>query len=311
VIDAMVAPSNSAARVDRDARARHRSVVLRAAIARRPQRYPHWGCASPTTARLRRPRRVLAELATDDRITIDRCEPAGVSAATNRAIAAAAAAVRSAITTTCSSPALAWVKACDRSRPRRHRLQRRGQARRGRSRRVPFCKRWSPTCCCRATSPTCSWCAPRCCALGGLRPARRRRGLRPPAPPGEHTDSRHLPKPLYSWRKRRVDAADIGKPLARGEPARSTAIDHRGLGVRRPASIPRGTGCATHRRPGHRHRARDRVELLAPCIDLLRERRPPAARDPWSTAGATRPRSRTSTLDGRVVRYTTSTTPDR
>lgn len=300
--------------------------MLRAAVGSiRAQRYPHWqlcivddGSRSPAT------RAVLATLADDARIdVVRRDEPGGIADATNRAIASA----RGSYVAFCDHDdvlepdALAWIARAIDLDPSvdivytdEDKLDEDG-------RRVePFCKPdWSPD-----LLLSCNYITHLLVVRTSL--LRAVGGLRPELDGAqdydlllrltERTDRvAHVPAPLYSWRKSpQSTAADIGaKPQAHVASRRALdeALLRRGIDGHREAGID-----PTWHRVRHRITARpevtviiptrDRLDLLAPCIDLLREQ---VGHQPLEILVVDNESRDPATLDyldafdGRVVRY--------
>lgn len=300
--------------------------MLRAAVASiRAQRYPHWQlCIVDDGSRSTATRAVLATLAGDARIDVVRRDvPGGIADATNRAIASA----RGSYVAFCDHDdvlepdALAWIARAIDLDPRvdivytdEDKLDEDG-------RRVePFCKPdWSPD-----LLLSCNYITHLLVVRTSL--LRAVGGLRPELDGAqdydlllrltERTDRVvHVPAPLYSWRKSpQSTAADIGaKPHAHVASRRAVdeALVRRGIDGHREAGID-PTWHRVRRRIVTRPEVtviiptRDRLDLLAPCIDLLREQvgHEPLeilivdneSRDPATLAYL-------DAFDGRVVRY--------
>lgn len=301
--------------------------MLRAAIASvRAQGYPHWQlCITDDGSTSAATRAALADATRgDDRIDVARTERAGgIADATNRALARAHGSYVAFVDhdDVLTPDALGWVAraveldpAADIVYSDEDKLDEEG-------RRVEaFCKPdWSPD-----LLLSCNYITHLLVVRTSL--VRSVGGLRPELDGAqdydlllrltEHTDHVvHVPKPLYSWRKSPTStAADIGaKPRAHEASRRAVdeAIVRRGLDARREAGID-----PTWHRVRYRIRTRpevtviiptrDRVELLAPCIELLREQ---VGHEPLEILVVDNESSDPATLayldefDGRVVRY--------
>ncbi len=302
------------------------AVVLRAAIdSVRAQIWPHWqlcvaddGSTSPAT------RAVLDSLAGDARVVVHRSDTAhGISAATNRAISHATGDLVVFLDhdDVLTDDALYWVARAVDLHPDadivysdEDKLDLQGE------RVEPFCKPdWSPD-----LLLSCNY-------ITHLLAVRRSLldhvgGLRPELDGAQDYDLLlrlteltdrvvHVPKPLYSWRKSAGStAADIGaKPQAHAASRRAVdeAIVRRGLEADRTPGID-PTWHRVRRRLSVRPTVsviiptRDRLDLLGPCIDLLRAN---VDHEPLEILVVDNESTDPDTvryldeLDGRVVRY--------
>ncbi len=301
-------------------------VVLRAAIASvRAQIWPHWQlCIADDGSTSTATRAVLDALAGDERVIVHRSDTAqGISAATNRAISHATGDLVVFLDhdDVLADDALFWVARAVDLHPDadivysdEDKLDVSGE------RVEPFCKPdWSPD-----LLLSCNYITHLLAVRRSL--LDRIGGLRPELDGAQDYDLLlrlteltdrvvHVPKPLYSWRKSAGStAADIGaKPHAHAASRRALdeALIRRGLEAERTPGID-----PTWHRVRYRITARplvtvviptrDRLDLLGPCIDLLRAN---VAHDPLEILVVDNESSDPDTLrylddlDGRVVRY--------
>ena len=301
--------------------------LLRAAVESvRAQLYPHWQlCIADDASTRASTRQMLQSLATDDaRIKVARSETAlGIAAATNLALQHATGTYVAFCDhdDVLAEDALYWVARAIDIDPNVDIVYSDEDKLDADGRRVePFCKPdWSPD-----LLLSCNYITHQLVVRKSL--IERVGGLRPQYDGAqdydlllrltEQTDNvMHIPKPLYSWRKTAGStAADIdAKPQAHGasRAAIDDAIRRRGL----DATRQRGIDPTWHR---VRYRittrptvtvvipTRDRLDLLAPCIDLLRRN---VAHRPLELLVVDNDSTDPATLryldafDGRVVRY--------
>ncbi len=263
--------------------------MLRAAIASvQSQIWPHWQLCIADDASASTATRAVLDGLDDPRVVLHRLETAeGISGATNRAIAHATGAFVVFVDhdDVLTDDALYWLARAVDLHPDadvvysdEDKLDETG------ARVEPFCKPdWSPDLLLSCNYVTHLLAVRRTVLdrVGGLRPELDGAQdydllLRL----SEHTDRVvHVPKPLYSWRKSPTStAADIGaKPRAHAASRRAIdeAIIRRGLEAERLPGID-PTWHLLRRRITARPAVtviiptRDRVDLLEPCIDLVR-----------------------------------------